>query len=78
MTPSSIITDYADAGLTYVIKAIVFVSYPSPVIFGDLVISKWAAAWVSAVSGVAAKGQCILPFQVGGAWCLIVSSVGTQ
>lgn len=58
MTPSPIITTYANAGLTYVIKAIVIVSYPSPVIFGDLVILKWAAGcgWRSTVGGGAAKG----------------------
>lgn len=58
MTPPPIITTYANAGLTYVIKAIVIVSYPAPVIFGDLVILKWAAGcgWRSMVGGGATKG----------------------
>lgn len=75
MTPSPIITTYANAGLTYVIKAIVIVSYPSPVIFGDLVILKWAAgcSWRSTVGGGAAKGlHSFLPGGrgLGGSACL--------
>lgn len=83
MTPPPIITTYANAGLTYVIKAIVIVSYPAPVIFGDLVILKWAAGcgWLGGPRwAVELLKVCILSFggRGLGSACLLLSSVATS